>query len=34
MVLTGILGVFAVSLWWMARMARVDVPERFVGVRS
>lgn len=33
-VLTGILGVFAVSLWWMARMSRVDVPERFVGVRS
>jgi len=33
-VLTGILGVFAGSLWWMARMSRVDVPERFVGVRS
>lgn len=33
-VLMGILGVFAVSLWWMARTARVDVPERFVGERS
>ena len=33
-VLAGILGVFVVALWWMARMARVDVPERFIGVRS
>lgn len=32
-VLAGIVGVFAASLWWMARMARVDVPERFVGAR-
>lgn len=34
MVLTGILGVFAVSLGWMARMARIDLPERFVVVRT
>jgi Flp pilus assembly protein TadB len=32
-VLAVILGVFVAALWWMARMSRVDVPERFVGVR-
>jgi tight adherence protein B len=32
-VLAVILAVFAAALSWMGRMARVDVPERFVGVR-
>lgn len=32
-VLAAILVVFAAALSWMGRMARVDVPERFVGVR-
>jgi len=33
-VLAVILSVFAVALFWMARMARIALPERFVGTRS
>ena len=32
-VLAAILVAFAAALSWMGRMARVDVPERFLGVR-
>jgi len=32
-VLAAILAVFGVALWWMGRMARIELPERFIGAR-
>ena len=31
LILAGVGGVFAAAFWWLARMARVEAPERLLG---